>query len=132
MATGPAYFEIHVDDPERAMGFYRDAFGWIFTKANREPVEYWHIDTGVGQGGMLRRPSGQPMPLSGVNAFVCSMVVEDYDSMAAELLTHGARVVFPKFAVPGLCWQGYFSDTEGNTFGIFEPDVEARRQEPGA
>jgi uncharacterized protein len=32
----------------------------------------------------------------------------------------------PKFAVPGVCWQGYFIDTEGNTFGIFQPDPAAR------
>jgi predicted enzyme related to lactoylglutathione lyase len=32
----------------------------------------------------------------------------------------------PKFAVPGVCWQAYFIDTEGNTFGIFEPDSNAR------
>jgi hypothetical protein len=29
--------------------------------------------------------------------------------------------------VPGKCWQGYFIDTEGNTFGIFEVDEEAGR-----
>jgi predicted enzyme related to lactoylglutathione lyase len=27
--------------------------------------------------------------------------------------------------VPGVCWQGYFLDTEGNTFGIFQPDQSA-------
>jgi uncharacterized protein len=29
--------------------------------------------------------------------------------------------------VPGKCWQGYFIDTEGNTFGISEVDEEAGR-----
>ena len=24
------------------------------------------------------------------------------------------------------CWQGYFIDTEGNTFGIFQPDSAAK------
>jgi uncharacterized protein len=28
--------------------------------------------------------------------------------------------------VPGTCWQGYFIDTEGNTFGIFQVDEEAK------
>jgi len=27
--------------------------------------------------------------------------------------------------VPGVCWQGYFLDTEGNTFGVFQPDSSA-------
>jgi len=32
----------------------------------------------------------------------------------------------PKFAVPGTCWQGYFVDPQGNTFGIFQPDPNAK------
>jgi hypothetical protein len=28
--------------------------------------------------------------------------------------------------VPGVCWQGYFLDTESNVFGIFQPDPAAR------
>jgi hypothetical protein len=35
-------------------------------------------------------------------------------------------VALPKFAVPGKCWQGYFIDLDGNTFGIFEVDEGAR------
>ena len=31
--------------------------------------------------------------------------------------------------VEGRCWQGYFFDTEGNTFGIFEVDGKAGLQE---
>jgi predicted enzyme related to lactoylglutathione lyase len=31
----------------------------------------------------------------------------------------------PKFALPGMAWQGYFVDTEGNTFGIHQPDENA-------
>ena len=34
---------------------------------------------------------------------------------------------FSTSGVPGKCWQGYFIDTEGNTFGIFEVDEEAGR-----
>jgi uncharacterized protein len=26
----------------------------------------------------------------------------------------------------GVCWQGYFLDTERNTFGIFQPDTKAQ------
>lgn len=32
----------------------------------------------------------------------------------------------PKFAIPEVCWQGYFLDTEGNTFGLFEVDENAK------
>jgi uncharacterized protein len=45
-----SYFAVPADDPERAMGFYRQAFGWNFklgweydTSKGRE--SYWHIKT---------------------------------------------------------------------------------------
>jgi hypothetical protein len=37
------------------------------------------------------------------------------------------KISLPKFAVPGKCWQGYFQDPEGNTFGVFEVDERAGR-----
>jgi uncharacterized protein len=46
------------------------------------------------------------------------MEVEDFD-VVAQILDLGGKVALPKFAVPGVCWQGYFIDTEGNTFGLF-------------
>jgi predicted enzyme related to lactoylglutathione lyase len=41
-------------------------------------------------------------------------------------LALGGQVALPKFAVPGRCWQGYFIDLDGNTFGIFEVDENAK------
>lgn len=40
-------------------------------------------------------------------------------------LAESLLFALPKFAVPKTCWQGYFVDTEGNTFGIFEVDANA-------
>jgi hypothetical protein len=56
---------------------------------------------------------------------VCSLEVENFDATAKIILGHGGIVALPKFAVPKTCWQGYFVDTEGNTFGIFEVDPKA-------
>lgn len=54
-----------------------------------------------------------------------SLEVEDFDATVATILKQGGLVALPKFAVPKTCWQGYFVDTEGNTFGIFEVDANA-------
>jgi predicted enzyme related to lactoylglutathione lyase len=51
--------------------------------------------------------------------------VENFDATAKTILQLAGVVALPKFAVPGTCWQGYFVDTEGNTFGIFEVDENA-------
>jgi len=54
------------------------------------------------------------------------MQIEDFDAVAAKITKLGGIVALPKFAVPGTCWQGYFLDTEGNTFGIYEVDAKAQ------
>ena len=59
---GPSYFEIQADDTHRAIGFYREIFGWTFTKARELPVEYWRIETGGARGGLLKRPAPAPPP----------------------------------------------------------------------
>jgi predicted enzyme related to lactoylglutathione lyase len=124
--NSPSYFEIQADDTGRAVRFYREAFGWKFEKVEGLPIEYWRIETEGPRGGVLKRPAKIPPPQHGTNAFVCSMEVEDFDTKAQQILGSGGVVALPKFAVPGVCWQGYFLDTEGNTFGIFQPDANAR------
>lgn len=124
--NAPAYFEIQADEPNRAVRFYREAFGWRFEKVEGLPIDYWRIETEGSRGGLLKRPAMTPPPQHGTNAYVCSMEVASFDEKAAAVTKLGAQVALPKFAVPGVCWQGYFLDPEGNTFGIFQPDPQAR------
>jgi predicted enzyme related to lactoylglutathione lyase len=123
--NGHLYFETQADDPHRAMAFYGKVFGWRFEKIGGLPVQYWRIETGGARGGLLRRPAQPPPPHCGTNAFVCSVEVDDYDATGAQITESGGRVALEKFAVPSTCWQGYFLDTEGNTFGIFQVDQAA-------
>jgi predicted enzyme related to lactoylglutathione lyase len=124
--NAPSYFEIQADDTERATRFYSEVFGWRFAKAEGLPVEYWRIETDGPRGGLLKRPAKTPPPEHGTNAFVCSMEVKDFDTTAQKIATLGGIVALPKFAVPGVCWQGYFLDTESNVFGIFQADPGAK------
>src|SRR5262252_8469333 len=124
--NSPAYFEIQVDDPERAIAFYKGIFRWDFTKATGLPIDYWRIQTEDARGGLLKRPTASPPQPSGTNAFVCSMQVEDFDTTAKAILGNGGHIALEKFAVAGTCWQGYFLDPEGNTFGIFQADQNAK------
>jgi len=73
----------------------------------------------------LRRPAQKPAVPCGTNAFVCSFEAESYDATERTILRLGGTVALPKFAVPGRCWQGYYIDTEGNTFGVFEVEENA-------
>ena len=124
--NGHIFFEIHADDPVRAADFYSAVFGWRFEPAKENiPIEYWRIITGGTAGGMLKRQAGSPPAECGANAFVCSIEVENFDQITEKILGGGGKVALPKFAVPEVCWQGYFTDTEGNTFGIFQVDENA-------
>lgn len=66
-----------------------------------------------------------PAPEQGTNAFVCTMGTADYDETEAKILQAGGQVALPKYALPGMARQGYYLDTEGNTFGIHQPDENA-------
>lgn len=127
MSTGNVcYFEIQAEDPLALAAFYREVFGWRFHKQAGLPVDYWRIETNGIAGGLLKRPLPNPPVGCGTNAFVCSIQVDHFDSAAEAILRRGGCEALPKFAVPGRCWQGYFIDPAGNTFGIFQPDENAR------
>ncbi len=125
MNHGYIFFEIHVDDVKRAVAFYQTVFGWSFNRNAGVPIEYYDIETGGSRGGLLQRPVQAPSLGQGTNAFICSLEADNFDTIAEKILSNGGQVALEKFPVVGRCWQGYFIDTEGNTFGIFEVDEKA-------
>ena len=125
------HFEIQADDVDRAKAFYAAAFGWEFQDYGAfTGSTYWGIITGSEDqpginGGLLQRPVPTPAGPSGTNAFVCTMQVDDYDEAEAKILAAGGHVALPKTALTGMAWQGYYLDTEGNTFGVHQVDPNA-------
>ena len=112
----------------RASGFYTAVFGWTFSEVRDFSIPYWRIETGSGSGGgLLKRAVERPPAAKRDERFCVLLRGEDFDKTSAKILSLGGVVALPKFPVPGKCWQGYFIDTEGNTFGIFEVDEKAGR-----
>ncbi|HEX7072170.1 MAG TPA: VOC family protein [Rhodothermales bacterium] len=132
MSNRLVHFEIHAADPERAMKFYREVFGWDFPIWMKDP-EYWGVMTAAEgstepgiNGGLMRRMGGPPSDGAAVNAYVCTMQVDDYDATHDRIMRNGGTVALPKHAIMGMAWQGYYKDTEGNIFGVHQPDENAR------
>src|SRR4051812_43993591 len=121
------HFEIHADDPERAVRFYQGVFGWEFTKW-AGPMDYWLIKTGPAEqrginGGMVRRRG--VIDGTAVIAYVCTIDVASVDHSLAAALQQGGTLALAKMPIPGIGWLAYAKDTEGNIFGIMQADSAA-------
>lgn len=123
----PVHFEIHASEPERARRFYKTVFGWEFQQWGDQP--YWVVRTGEGSpgidGGMLPRQGPPPAPDGAVNGFPLTIGVDDLDAYLARALDAGATMALPRQGVPRIGWLAYVKDTEGNLFGILQPDENA-------
>jgi hypothetical protein len=73
---------------------------------------------------MVRRRPGQHG--DAVIAYVCMVHVEQLDDTLAQAARLGGAVVVPRMPVPGVGWLAYCKDTEGNLFGVMQPDPGAR------
>ncbi|MBD8138624.1 VOC family protein [Peribacillus frigoritolerans] len=126
------HFEIHVNDMERAKAFYGEVFGWSFQDwSDYAGMPYFGAVTGNENehgidGALMQRQSAPPETGQALNAFACTIGVENYDLTEAKIIENGGKLAMPKFALPGMAWQGYYIDPEGNTFGIHQPDVNAK------
>ena len=116
------HFEIPSDKLERAVNFYKEAFGWEIMKWEG-PVDYWLVTTGPDtepgiDGRIMKRMEGQ--------ATTNTIGVPSVDEFIRKIIKAGGKVISQKLAIPGIGWQAYCLDTEGNAFGIHQFDPDAR------
>lgn len=116
------HFDIHAEEPVRAIAFYAGVFGWEIRKYDG-PEEYWLISTGAdgpGIDGGLARRSG---PFSGTTVTVEVPSVDEY---LERITARGGIIVAPKMTIPSVGFIAYCLDLEGNLFGIIQNDPSAR------
>ncbi len=121
-AASIVWFGIPADNPERAKTFYSNLFGW---KINPFPGggDYWHIDTGghdqTPDGGLKRREH----PQEPITNYVSVDSVAEFSKKIEKL---GGEICMAKTTVPQMGYFAICQDTEGNSFGIWQNDANAK------
>ena len=116
------WFEIPADNPERATAFYSNLFGW---KINPFPGsgDYLYIDTGGANdspdGALKKRKHPQEPVVNYVS-------VDSVEKFADKIAKLGGKICMAKTAVPQMGYFAVFQDPEGNPFGIWETDPNAK------
>ena len=129
------HFEIHASNPEGMIAFYTSMFGWSIEPWG-PPGMYWIIRTaphaekgkeGPGiDGGMVPRRGAPAVDGQAVNAFVCTVNVDDVTASMDKAVQLGGTVALPRMAIPTVGWLAYFKDPDGNIVGVMQNDPTAK------
>ncbi len=112
------HFGLPADDPPRAMEFYRKVFGPA-TVTWESPNNYRVISVGQDDKKSKDAIAPQMRPKDTVN-------VESVDEAVQKIQEAGGTVTVPRQAIPGIGYIAYCMDTEGNLFGVLQPDTSVK------
>jgi predicted enzyme related to lactoylglutathione lyase len=119
MAKNPVnWFEIYVDDMERAKKFYREVLDVKLEKLPGPDIEMWSFpmeENGAGAAGSLVHMDGFK---AGGNSTLVYFSCEDCATEEARVETAGGKVFKPKFSIGQYGFIALATDTEGNMFGL--------------
>ena len=111
------WFEIYVQDMERAKAFYRAVFGYAFTRLE-SPIELWAFPiqhSGGGASGALAKIDGcGPSGNNVIIYFSCEDCAVEADKAAAA----GGKIHKRRFSIGLYGYIALVTDTEGNMIGL--------------
>lgn len=114
------WFDIYVDDLERATAFYEAVLGGklegMDDPTGQSQMMSFPADMGqYGAGGALTKSShGKP----GVGGTIIYFSVQDCAENEARVADAGGQVLRPKFSIGEFGFVTLCQDTEGNMFGL--------------
>ena len=119
------HFEIHGKDLDAMQKFYGQIFGWDIKDLGPQMAGYRMVTTGDKEpgidGGMNPRRGDAPVEGQPLNAFVCTIDVNDIDAYIEKVKKAGGTIALDKMDVPGVGKLAYCKDPEGNIFGMLQP-----------
>ena len=122
----PVHFEIHADDPQRAIAFYTGVFGWTVNQWGDQ--QYWLVSTGPTEepgidGAILPRMGDRPANGAPVVGMVNTVQVTNLDTALAKAFEFGGVLALDKMAIPGVGTVAYVLDSEANVIGMLQPEA---------
>jgi uncharacterized protein len=119
MASHPVtWFEIYVQDMDRARGFYESVLKVALQKLDTGDLDYWAfppVTTGMGTSGALVRIPGVP---SGGNSTLVYFECEDCAVEGSRVVAAGGQLSREKISIGEYGFVVLALDTEGNLFGL--------------
>ncbi len=112
------WFEIYVQDMDRAKQFYESVFQTKLALINGPDIEMWGfpMDTDrFGAGGSLVKMEGVH---SGGNSTMVYFICDDCAIEASRVEAAGGRIHKPKMSIGEYGFISLAFDTEGNMFGM--------------
>ena len=115
------HFDIPIDQADRAQRFYTQLFGWTTQKVPVTNLEYWVIRGAEGDalGGLIQRTAPGQTPIN-------YYTVPSIDEAVKKVEELGGKVTVPTTAIPHVGYNTQCTDTEGNAFGLWENNRDAR------
>jgi predicted enzyme related to lactoylglutathione lyase len=112
------WFEIYVQDMERALAFYNKVFQVQLERIDTPDLEMWGFpmdgERYGATGALVRMPGFEPTGNGVMVYFKC----EDCADEAARAAGSGGSVVKPKFSIGKYGHIALVKDTEGNMIGL--------------
>jgi predicted enzyme related to lactoylglutathione lyase len=119
VASNPVgWFEIYVQDMNRAKAFYESVFKTQFQKLESPGIDMWAFPMqpeANGAAGALIRMEGFP---SGGNSTIVYFICADCSVEAKRASTQGGKIFKDKFSIGQYGFIALVTDTEGNMIGL--------------
>lgn len=114
------YFEIPVEDLDRAMKFYSKIFECDFVKDSihgNEMAFFPFDEKSIGITGALAKGEVYQPSVSGTLIYLST---PDLETTIQKVVKSGGEILFPKTEVAGYGWVAEFKDCEGNRVALFQ------------
>jgi predicted enzyme related to lactoylglutathione lyase len=112
------WFEIYVQDMDRAKTFYEKILAATFQKLESPGVEMWAFPMqmeAAGAAGALVKMEGKDSGPGGTIVYFSS---DDCAVIASRAVENGGKVVKEKFSIGQYGFIAFVNDTEGNLIGL--------------